>query len=185
MFVSEHACRPWAAEGLTSTPRGSVTVVALTVASASPFAVSVGCWGTCTLTLSPVGVLPACDSGCALIDGVNGSRLQPPRVDDSNCACFQRGSPVLMLPSARRPPGSAQASANRVELSGPLHEPGIVRNGAGWACSVAHEALVTPNRHSQPRDPSWRESPGTPHRVTRLDSSEAICDTPFTLVITA
>src|SRR5437879_5655142 len=99
MFVSEQACRPWAAEGLTSTPRGSVTVVALTVASASPFAVSVGCWGTCTLTLSPVGVLPACVSGCALMDGVKGNRLQPFSGDDSKCAWCQRGSIVLMLPS--------------------------------------------------------------------------------------
>ena len=84
-------------------------------------------------------MLPACVSGWALIDGVNGSSLQPESVGEARSgagACFQRASLSSMLPSGSLLPGSFQESATSDELSGSVHEPGSVRNGdSGGACA--------------------------------------------------
>src|ERR1039458_3973842 len=73
----EHACRPSAADGLSCTPAGSVTVVSFTSASASPAGFTVASWGTCRWTFNPVGVLPDVPSGCTSIDGLKSSLSQP------------------------------------------------------------------------------------------------------------
>src|ERR1700721_908942 len=75
--ASEHASSPSPADGLITTPSGSVTDSPFTSASASPDAASVDSCGTRTSTLMPVGVLAGVFSGSVLIEGLNGRRLQP------------------------------------------------------------------------------------------------------------
>src|ERR1700730_11649405 len=73
---SGQASSPFAEDGLSSKPGGSVTVVDLTSDSASALPSSVIACGTCTSTFSPVGALAACVVGLRLIWGVNGSPWQ-------------------------------------------------------------------------------------------------------------
>src|SRR5581483_8511958 len=75
--TSEHDCSPSAAAGFKTTPAGNATVVSLTFASTNPSGSRLTACGTCSVTLNPVGVLPASPSGVTLNDGLNGSRLQP------------------------------------------------------------------------------------------------------------
>src|SRR5271166_2878544 len=119
--------------------------------SASPCGFNVSSWGTCTSTFTPVGVLPAVPSGATLIEGVNGSRLQP-----SSACVWALGSGVgkTMLP------GSSHESASTLVCSGPVHEVGNDKNAGGLACACSlhaptsaglnklHRPRVT---HSQPR----------------------------------
>src|SRR5580704_1681597 len=121
---SLHACNPSAPAGLIATPSGSATVVFFTSASESPSPFRLTACGTCTVTASPVGVLPACSSGVKLIDGSNGSRLQP-----SNAGSGTVSGEDTKLPSF------AQESASTLVCSGPVHEVGSAISGGGSCCA--------------------------------------------------
>src|SRR5664279_4926918 len=171
-----HVCRPLANPGFASMPSGSATVVCLMLSSASPPAASVVSCGTLIVTFNPVGVLARCSVGVTSIVGLNGSFWQPSSAGDVNFFSFHLGSPGAGLSSGSRRPGSAQESPSTDVLNGFVQSVGSVRYagalGSSWGSQCRRGVKLVskcpPSMHSQPRDWSWRGSPGTPQSVTRL-----------------
>src|SRR6185437_5680792 len=124
--ASEHACSPSAAAGFKATPAGNVTVVSFTSAGTRPFGFKASSWGTWTPTVKPVGVLAACPSGATLIEGLNGSRLQP-----SIVGIATKESNNWKLPAT----GHESASTS-VWSGAPTQEVGIASSGGGWSAAV-------------------------------------------------
>src|SRR5262249_39544047 len=120
--ASLHASSPFAAEALSATPCGSVTVVFLTSASARPPASSVVCWGTFTLTSTPLGVLAECSSGTTSIAGLNGSSEHPSKPNSW---------PSLFIHAYSAPSG----------FSGLAHESVCIVKRTGSLCGSAAHAV--------------------------------------------
>src|SRR6202035_778211 len=127
--ASEQACRPSPAAGFNATPAGNVTVVSFTSASASPAAFKLKSCGTCTPTVKPVGVLPACPSGATLTVGPNGKRLQPSSVGIGSVE-----ENLWKLPASTHESASTEVCN---EL--PLQAVGNVKNGGGCNASNASQ----------------------------------------------
>src|SRR6185437_5067793 len=168
---SLQAASPSAADGFSATPAGNVTVVSFTSASDSPSPFRLTSCGTCTPTVNPVGVLPACPSGATSIDGLNGSWLQP---------SIPTGRPRLSWKvyskGEVKTPSSCHESASSVVCTGPVHDVGSASNGGGVACPKGLQGGWCSSGLMQfhPRTESWRGSPGTPQNVTRLEMNPEI-----------
>src|SRR5207245_1823892 len=146
---SEHASSPFAADGLSRTPWGSVRVVAFTAAAASPLSDRVDSWFSFTSTVSPLGVLPACVPGITLNSKANGSASQP-----SSGWVAASASEAL----SAKTPGALHESV-RADAGRGVHDVGSARNavsgrglGATQCGSSACEVNQTPApTQSQPR----------------------------------
>ena len=154
-------------------PRGSVTVVSRTSASARPWASTGRPEGTCTDTVHSAGAAPACCSGETPIAGFEGS---------ADAAGEAERFAERTRPHVRRGltyPGAAHDSASTLEATG---SPAGFAAHAGrqrqqrrlgqagrWSGTGSRLPLFRSARppwmHSQPREALWSGSPGTPQRV--------------------
>ena len=163
-FSSGHAARPSAAEGLRSRPSGSATVMFFSSVGASPSAFSASSWGTCTSTVSPLGLLASCAVGLDF-DRRHGTAAGCSRPSRAAGAVAANGQPSL---------GASQESASdfgvqRFWLPRGVERarPGRSRNGGGLASSggwhgpLASSALTRQSHRARRRARLPRERPRT------------------------
>src|ERR1700722_243675 len=143
-----HACKPSAAAGFKATPSGNVTDSPLTEDSAKPVGFRLVSCGTCSSTVSPVGVLPACPSGVTFTLGVNGNWLHP-----SNPTGRSRLSLNVYSDGGVKTPSSVHESPSTEVCTGPVHAVGNVNNGGGvsWPEGAHGGFPSSGSRQFQPR----------------------------------